>query len=162
MRPSAMHRQGGFRLLGFSPLFWLAILAIAGIVAALAIPSDALFVPRRKVAEVEAAAEACRTRVAGFVADRKRLPRDAAEAGCDRPASRHAAGIDVSGGMVKVALHAVDPALDGRFLAYQALDAGGRPADGTQPVARWRCTTDADLQHAIAAALPPDCRQPPV
>ncbi|HQY47151.1 MAG TPA: pilin [Usitatibacteraceae bacterium] len=161
MRPFAARRQGGFRLLGLSPVFWLAIVAVAGIVAVLAIPADALYVPRRKVAEVTAVAEACRQRVDAFARARKHLPRDAVAAGCESPASRHAIGLAVDNGLVRVTIAAVGPGLDGRFLAYEPLDGNGRPADGTQPITRWRCATDADLRDPLVAALPAECRQPP-
>ena len=140
---------------------WVAIAVVVGVIAIVAIPADALYVPRQKMKEAVGAAQACQARLADFVARNQRLPRDAREAKCDESATARTSRTEVAGGIVKVTIRAIDPAVDGRFLSYQALDQAGQPTDGKRPVARWRCATDADLRHAVSRIIPEECRRPP-
>jgi hypothetical protein len=142
-----------------SPFLLAAIAGIVAVLAYVAIPADALYVPRMKLKEVEATVHACRDRVAAFVAAAKRLPRDAREAGCDESPTARTERIEVAGAEVKVKLRRIDRSIDGRYLSYQGLDEAGNPADGARPPARWRCSTDADLGNPLIRAFPQECRQ---
>lgn len=151
----------GVRQFGFSLGSLLGLLAVVGILVAVAIPADSLYVPRSKLKGAAAQAEACKSRVAEFVVRSGRLPQDANEAGCDTSPSEYTTSTAVVDGQVRVTIRNVAEGVDGRFLALQPLDAEGMPVRGRAPVARWRCGTDADLRGWLIGAFPRDCRQPP-
>src|SRR5580765_6232138 len=67
---------------GFTLIELMIVVAIVGILAAIALPAYQDYTIRARVSEAAAAAGACKTAVAEFYASNATLPTDTAQAGC--------------------------------------------------------------------------------
>lgn len=81
---------------GFTLIELMIVVAIIGILAAIAIPAYQDYITRSKVSELVLAADACKTSVAEFYQTRASLPTDAATAGCNTNSSQYQTGLTVS------------------------------------------------------------------
>ncbi len=88
-----MKRQSGFTLIEL-----MIVVAIVGILAAIAIPAYKDYMIRSKVSECAASLGACKTSVAEFAASRGSLPGSAASAGCSTQASQYCSSLAVASG----------------------------------------------------------------
>ncbi len=79
-------QQGGFTLIEL-----MIVVAIVGILAAIAVPAYQDYVVRSKVSEAVAAIGACKTSVAEYTSVKNALPADADVAGCSYAASQYVA-----------------------------------------------------------------------
>lgn len=138
----------------------VVVLAIAAVL--FLIPAYQDSAPRMRMNEIVAAAGACKERVATYAWDNKRLPADAAQAGCASGDSAHVAEVRVSGGRVDVVIRKTNPSIDGRALVLEAMKdehATQRAAAGDW-IKAWRCSTTAgpgNYKH-----FPANCRQDPL
>jgi len=76
---------------GFTLIELMIVVAIVGILAAIALPAYQDYVVRSKMSETEAAIAACKTSVAEFLSSKGSLPANASEAGCSSTASQYVA-----------------------------------------------------------------------
>jgi type IV pilus assembly protein PilA len=83
---------------GFTLIELMIVVAIVGILAAVAIPAYQDYIKRSKVSEVAAALAACKTSYADFVATRNALPTDIDEAGCSTTATQYQTGLVLNSG----------------------------------------------------------------
>jgi len=67
---------------GFTLIELMIVVAIVGLLAAIALPAYRDYTIRSRVSEALAAAGACKTSVADFAASKGRLPDNSGEAGC--------------------------------------------------------------------------------
>src|SRR5436305_12476189 len=67
---------------GFTLIELMIVVAIVGILAAIALPAYQDYIVRSKMSEVEAAVAACKTSVAEYTASHGTLPGDNTAAGC--------------------------------------------------------------------------------
>src|SRR5437660_1026382 len=72
---------------GFTLIELMIVVAIVGILAAIALPAYQDYTIRARVSEAAAAAGACKTGVAEFFASKASLPTDTAQAGCSGTAA---------------------------------------------------------------------------
>jgi type IV pilus assembly protein PilA len=76
---------------GFTLIELMIVVAIVGILAAIALPAYQDYIVRSKMSEVEAAVAACKTSVAEYIASHGSLPADNTTAGCSLATSQYVA-----------------------------------------------------------------------
>ena len=77
---------------GFTLIELMIVVAIVGILAAIALPAYQDYIVRSKMSEVEAAIAACKTSVAEYASSHGSLPVDNAAAGCSTATTQYLDG----------------------------------------------------------------------
>src|SRR5215813_9622196 len=95
---------------GFTLIELMIVVAIVGILAAIALPAYQDYVVRSKMSETEAAIAACKTSVAEYVSSHGSLPTDNTAAGCSTVATQY-----VSSGSL---------GFDGTMISYASQNTG--------------------------------------
>ena len=103
-----MRKQSGFTLIEL-----MIVVAIVGILAAIAIPAYRDYTIRSKVSECAATLGACKTSITEFNDTENALPANIGESGCSTTTSQYCGNMDVVGGAATI----------------QVLAATGTPAD---------------------------------
>jgi type IV pilus assembly protein PilA len=85
---------------GFTLIELMIVVAIVGILAAIAIPAYQDYIIRSKMSEVEGAIAACKTSVAEYTATKRALPANIAAAGCSTTATQYLASMAVAAGVI--------------------------------------------------------------
>ena len=80
---------------GFTLIELMIVVAIVGILAAIALPAYQDYVIRSKMSEGVAAAAACKTSISEYVSSRSAWPSDANTAGCSTLATQYVASLTV-------------------------------------------------------------------
>ena len=114
---------------GFTLIELMIVVAIIGILAAVALPAYQDYTTRAKISEVMAAASSCKTGVAEFIQTNAAFPPDANSAGCDVTGSKYvAAGMTVGGaGLITVTVQGTGSAADTTSLQLQPTSDAGCP-----------------------------------
>ena len=90
---------------GFTLIELMIVVAIVGILAAIALPAYQDYVIRSKMSEAEAALAACKTSVAEYTSSHATIPTSVADAGCSTVTTQYVAGgVDVGAGAVITAV----------------------------------------------------------
>jgi len=89
---------------GFTLIELMIVVAIVGILAAIALPAYQDYIVRSKMAEGVAAAAACKTSVAEYAATKAAYPTDITSAGCSSVATQYVTGVTVAAGVITVAM----------------------------------------------------------
>jgi type IV pilus assembly protein PilA len=139
-----MHRRAQQ---GFTLIELMIVVAIVGILAAIAIPAYQDYIIRSKVSEAAAALGACKTSVSEYTQTNAKLPTTIAEAGCSTTATQYVNKIDVgAAGVITATIqntnNGADP--DTKTLILTP--------DGP-PITKWTCTTGASKKY-----VPANCR----
>ena len=92
-----MKKQSGFTLIEL-----MIVVAIIGILAAIALPAYQDYTIRAKVSECSGILAACKTGVSEYFASEGSLPTDASEAGCATTTTQYCAAPTVSNGEITV------------------------------------------------------------
>jgi type IV pilus assembly protein PilA len=92
---------------GFTLIELMIVVAIVGILAAIALPPYQSYVIRSKVSEALAAMGACKTSIADYVSNRGSLPTDLTASGCANSTTQYVNGVDVTDGVVTVTLRSL-------------------------------------------------------
>ena len=142
---------------GFTLIELMIVVAIIGILAAVAIPAYQDYLKRSKITEVAATAGACKTSVGEFIASKNALPANVDEAGCSSTATTYVDSVTVAAEKISVKIKAVDATVDGKNLMLQAEKSPGVVNDGTTSVTGWYCSTDA--ANTAWKFFPANCRQ---
>ncbi len=134
---------------GFTLIELMIVVAIVGILAAVAIPAYQDYLNRSKVSEVAAVVGACKTGVQEFAAARNALPSSANAAGCSTNATKYVASLAVNaGGIIQATIRQVEATVDTKLLSMTPLGAitvggTGTAATAGQTIVGWHCGTDA-------------------
>ncbi len=136
---------------GFTLIELMIVVAIVGILAAVAIPAYQDYLVRSKVSEIAAGAGACKTSVAEYLATKNVMPVDITAAGCSTTTTKYGDTPSVTGGIISI-------------LATTAI--GGNPdqtgssyilspvPDGTS-ITAWSCTESTITPKYLPAICRP-------
>ncbi|HJV68887.1 pilin [Ideonella sp.] len=87
---------------GFTLIELMIVVAIIGILAAVALPAYQDYTNRAKVSEIILAADKCKTSVAEYYQTMEKLPADGTAAGCDTQKTQYVASLGVADGVITV------------------------------------------------------------
>ena len=111
---------------GFTLIELMIVVAIIGILAAVAIPAYQDYTVRAKVTELMTAASACKASVSEFAQSQNALPGTLAQAGCSNNATQYVQSLAVgAGGVITVAAVAAEIPGGGNLALVPTLNAGG-------------------------------------
>jgi len=130
---------------GFTLIELMIVVAIVGILAAIALPAYQDYIVRSKVSEAAATAAACKTSVAEYLASKNSMPTDITAAGCSSIASQYVTTTTVSGGTISVTVAAATGTTGDYILV---------PSQSGSAITAWGCTTST----VPAKYLPAVCR----
>lgn len=142
---------------GFTLIELMIVVAIVGILAAVAIPAYQDYIKRSKMSEVMAAAGACKTSVAEYYASNPSAGLAAiglTQAGCSSTTTQYISTLDVLAGVITVTAggtDGIDPSFDGVGQIELRPVLGGANGD---EIVDWNCTGIG----IDAKFLPASCR----
>jgi type IV pilus assembly protein PilA len=131
---------------GFTLIELMIVVAIIGILAAVALPAYQDYTIRAQVSEAINLADGAKTAVADYWADKGELPADGAAAGFDTTTGKYTTGVEIADGVITATL---------------GNDANSKVASGTVTLTpgtggnnlTWSCTSSLDNKY-----LPTTCR----
>jgi type IV pilus assembly protein PilA len=144
----------------------MIVVAIIGVLAAVALPAFHGYSKRAKLAEVLLAATGCRTVITeAYMTEAQ--PSAAANAwGCESssPSSRFVRSIATdASGRITVTAQGIAADVDGKDVTIYPSDVGGAPlvfGPGSHAIPRWVCGSAAEGTTVSAQYLPASCRGP--
>ena len=124
---------------GFTLIELMIVVAIVGILAAVAIPAYQDYIKRSKISEAMATAGACKTSVAEFAASNNAMPADADEAGCSG-GSQYVTSLAVAAGVISVTINDAEVGTGSAgTIVLTPVDSTGATATGAD-IFGWECT----------------------
>jgi type IV pilus assembly protein PilA len=121
---------------GFTLIELMIVVAIVGILAAIALPAYQDYVVRSKMSETEAALAACKTSVSEYVSTHANFPKNIEQAGCSNTDSQYVKGSTASVAGTKINYSSTNTGATGGNECDLTLDATGY-ADGQSEISFW-------------------------
>jgi len=153
---NAMDRARGFTLIEL-----MMVVAIIGILAAIAIPAYQDYTMRAKVTELVNMAGVCKSSVQEFYQSKTKMPADSAEAGCPDSKTANAKSPIVTNGLIEVQADSglrtqLIAAGSGTALVFTPMcGTPATPACVGAPVSEWDCKLNTTIKPKY---LPTECR----
>jgi type IV pilus assembly protein PilA len=147
---------------GFTLIELMIVVAIIGILAAIAIPAYQDYIVRSKVTELTNAAGVCKTSFAEFYQTKGVAPASTMEAGCSDKGTANSGAPIVAGGKIEVdAAGSLATQLTGSGSGITFFYAPGCPAGGDctgAPIQQWFCDAGKAGTDILTKYLPATCR----
>ena len=140
---------------GFTLIELMIVVAIIGILAAIAIPAYQDYLVRSKVTEMVNQAGVCKTSVAEFYQSRGAMPANVTEAGCTNTNSLLALAPTVAAGAITVVANG---SLATQLGGNNTLKYTPVTASAGAPITAWDCFTGTTI---VSKYLPAVCRAVP-
>jgi type IV pilus assembly protein PilA len=145
---------------GFTLIELMIVVAIIGILAAVALPAYQDYTIRAKLTEAVLAASTCRTTVSEVYQSGGSSP-GAGQWGCENSTSKYVAGVTTDdSGTVTVTVRNVGSSVNGKEITLAPF-VNGAPADAStmmgSPITEWRCGPSAS-NGVSTKYLPASCR----
>lgn len=135
---------------GFTLIELMIVVAIIGILAAIAIPSYQDYITRSKVTELVLAADNCKTSVTEAYQSNNALPTDNNAAGCSSAVTKYVDSLTVADGVITVVGNFTNLGLSATGTFVLTPDAAG----GVTAPIQWSCTASTIPKKY----LPANCR----
>jgi type IV pilus assembly protein PilA len=138
---------------GFTLIELMIVVAIIGILAAIALPAYQDYIKRSKVSELVVAADACKTSIVEYYQSQGVLPATADAGGCNQNTTAKIASFSVgaSNGQITVTAQGIGAGVDG---STYVLEPASVPSSGGEAVIEWICTGSSIAKKY----LPANCR----
>ena len=136
---------------GFTLIELMIVVAIIGILAAIAIPAYSDYTERAKVSELVTLASACKGSVSEFYQAQGRFPANNDEGGCTSTVTDKVTSITVTGNAAASGTITVVSKLSKATGNYVLV---GTPVSGTDDSVQWACNTSTIAKKY----LPANCR----
>jgi type IV pilus assembly protein PilA len=135
---------------GFTLIELMIVVAIIGILAAIAIPAYQDYITRSKVTELVTAGSACKASVSEYYQTQNVFPANNSSAGCANNATKYVSSLTVSGNVITVTALTGAGAIPATASGAYVLS-GASSSTGTID---WSCTSST----ITAKYLPANCR----
>ncbi len=144
---------------GFTLIELMIVVAIIGILAAVALPAYQDYTKRAKMSEVILAASSCRTTISEVLQSASSLP-TAGSWGCESasPSSKYVAAVATDGvGAVQVTVQGIDAAnIDGKFVSLIPVTSAGAVSGIGAQVYEWKCGNQSAITGtSYVTTVPP-------